>query len=45
MTQILDIEAETAEAGGHALTYRELRGRGVQDAGRLLEPFVSDCGG
>jgi hypothetical protein len=41
MTQTLDIETqETREE--HALTYRELRGRGVQETERLLEPFLSE---
>lgn len=41
MTQTLDITQET-ESGEHALTYQELRGRGVQETERLIEPFVSE---
>jgi hypothetical protein len=37
MTQTLDIETTSEK---HALTYRQLRGRGVQETERLLEPFL-----
>lgn len=42
MTQTLDIQTQETESGEHILTYKELRGRGVQEAERLLEPFVSE---
>lgn len=42
MTQTLDIQTQETESGGHTLTYQELRGRGVQETERLLEPFVSE---
>jgi hypothetical protein len=41
MTQTLDIQQET-ESSEHTLTYQELRGRGVQEAERLIEPFLSE---
>jgi hypothetical protein len=41
MTQTLDIETPQATRE-HALTYAELRGRGVQETERLLEPFLSE---
>lgn len=42
MNQILVSEADTTETGGHALSYRELRGHRVQEAEHLLEPFVGE---
>jgi hypothetical protein len=42
MTQTLDIQTQDTESGEHALNYRQLRGRGAQEAERLIEPFVSE---
>jgi hypothetical protein len=42
MTQSLDIETQQTTREQHALTYAELRGRGVQETERLVEPFVSE---
>jgi hypothetical protein len=42
MTQTLDIETHQTTSEEHALTYRQLRGRGVQETERLLEPFLSE---
>lgn len=42
MTQILETHIEETESGEHALIYEALRGRGVQEVERLIEPFVSE---
>lgn len=42
MTQTLDIQTQETESGERTLTYRELRGRGVQEVEHLIEPFLSE---
>jgi hypothetical protein len=42
MTQTLEIKTQESESAEHTLTYEALRGRGVQEAERLVDRFVSE---